>query len=320
MSATPRATPVVRPPQQEVRSGSFAERRRLVAPILLVATGGEWELEAGELIIGRDPAANVVLSDPLVSRFHARVAVDRSGHVVLDDLHSANGIFLNGQKLTLPSSPLGEGDRLLIGTTEFSVFGLRVSSMVRLERPVPSTLNLVRADSPQSIHDAPAGNQAAIDRRRRVAVTGRTDAIDLVGQFAEQLMGAGHSLEAVRVLAEHLGNLMKGASAGLSVPSRILDSATQCALKLFDWTERGVWAAYVLELHIACQQVPSDESLQAIMSTPGAKDALDSGLVGYFVKTIEQRAEPPSIEERLRLRRLERFACVRRSQPPTASD
>jgi hypothetical protein len=312
MTVTPRPTPVVKPPQQSAPVSERAPRKVLLSPVVVVASGGEWELEQGELVIGRDPSAQIMLEDPLVSRFHARITVGEDGRVALEDLQSANGIFVNGVKLARPRIELGEGDRLLIGTTEVSVFGMRVSAMVRLGKQVariaPPVLNQPKLPEIGAVIEPLAAPRLGPRQGpRRPAVTGRTDASQLVRQFAEQLMETGHPLEAVRVLSEHLQNLVKGASAGLSVPEVILESAARSALRLHQWTGRVSWIEYVFELHLASLSVPSADclgELEPLLATT----AVDPSLVGYFVKTLERRTEPLSSEEVGRLRRLEPFA------------
>jgi hypothetical protein len=331
MTVTPRPTPVVKAPQQSAPVSERAPRKILLSPVVVVASGGEWELEQGELVIGRDPSAQIMLEDPLVSRFHARITVGEGGRVALEDLQSANGIFVNGVKLARPRVELGEGDRLLIGTTEVSVFGLRVSAMVRLSKEVarivpPSLaqpklpelgLPLVQPNA-SSFAQRPEHHQES--RRgprqgpRRPAVTGRTDASQLVRQFAEQLMDSGNPLEAVRVLSEHLQNLVKGASAGLSVPEVILESAARSALRLHQWTGRVAWIEYVFELHLASLCVPSADCL-AELEPVLATNPVEPSLVGYFVKTLERRADPISSEEAQRLKRVEQFTSARPVPP-----
>lgn len=65
--------------------------------------------------IGRDPACALPLDDDLVSRHHARVS-PRNGSVVVEDLESTNGTFVNGMTLTGPTA-INPGDHLLIGVT-----------------------------------------------------------------------------------------------------------------------------------------------------------------------------------------------------------
>jgi FHA domain len=77
------------------------------------SAGAELPL-VGALTIGRDQGADLVLDDPGVSRNHARVTADAEG-VVIEDLGSSNGTFVNGQALTAPQR-LAEGDNIQLGT------------------------------------------------------------------------------------------------------------------------------------------------------------------------------------------------------------
>jgi hypothetical protein len=127
----------------------------------------------------------------------------------------------------------------------------------------------------------------------------------MVGQFAEQLMSSGHPVEAARVMSEHLNNLLKGASAGLSVPFRILETATSYALRLHEWTKRLSWLEYVLELHLAAHQVPTHSSLDLLTRALGDKLRLDANLVRYFLSAIESQAKYLTEDERSRLGRIQ---------------
>jgi hypothetical protein len=318
MTATPRATPVVQAPRQNPPISERVPRKFVSAPVVVVTTAGEWELEHGELIVGRDFGANIVLRDPLVSRLHARIAVGSDGLVSIEDLQSANGVFVNGNKLAQPSALLSEGDRLLIGTTEVSVFSLRGSARLGLgQQGLRSPYSHAAPDFTRSSNEDANAEQRPISRRPLVT-TGRSDATNLVGQFAEQLMDSGHPLEAVRVLSEHLQNLVKGATAGLNVPGRILEVATHYALTLLSWTQKSLWLDYVFELHLASLQVPSDESLNEIESILRTAWQVDAAQVSYFIKTIERRHIPLSANEANRLRRIEGLCAERASKPPSS--
>jgi signal transduction histidine kinase len=66
-------------------------------------------------VIGRAPEqAQLVLDHPLVSRRHARISLE-GGRVVLHDLGSANGTFVNNQKVR--DATLQAGDHISIGQT-----------------------------------------------------------------------------------------------------------------------------------------------------------------------------------------------------------
>lgn len=74
--------------------------------------------------LGRELDNDVVLDDQRVSRYHLRVSLE-SGEIVIEDLESTNGTYLNGRRVRRAS--LHDGDALIIGG---------VSVRVRWERDV----------------------------------------------------------------------------------------------------------------------------------------------------------------------------------------
>lgn len=79
----------------------------------LVEQAQEILLDGREVVIGRDPQADLVIPSPLVSRRHARLYPE-DGHYLVEDLGSTNHTFLNGQRVTGPTR-LQAGDVLQIG-------------------------------------------------------------------------------------------------------------------------------------------------------------------------------------------------------------
>jgi FHA domain-containing protein len=76
-----------------------------------------YDLEEGATL-GRGDSAEIRLDDAFASSAHARVS--RQGTVmVLEDLGSTNGTYLNEELLTGPA-PLHPGDRIRIGECEFT--------------------------------------------------------------------------------------------------------------------------------------------------------------------------------------------------------
>ena len=80
----------------------------------------------GRLLIGRAPHADITLVDAGVCPEHARITVagDRTGEpgVIVEDLRSSNGTFVNGQRVDGPTWVL-PGDELLIGVTIMRLHG-----------------------------------------------------------------------------------------------------------------------------------------------------------------------------------------------------
>ncbi|WP_028058624.1 FHA domain-containing protein [Candidatus Solirubrobacter pratensis] len=86
------------------------------APLELVLSDATRIPVVTEMTIGRAPGATLVLSDPSVSRMHARILEG----AVLEDAGSSHGTYLDGQRLTAPS-PLRDGARIRLGDAELRV-------------------------------------------------------------------------------------------------------------------------------------------------------------------------------------------------------
>jgi len=72
----------------------------------------------GNLVLGRGDRAEIRLEDPFASSQHARV-YEQGNIVVIEDLESTNGTYLNEELLQSPR-PLHPGDRVRIGESEFA--------------------------------------------------------------------------------------------------------------------------------------------------------------------------------------------------------
>ena len=71
-----------------------------------------------EIVVGRSSDLDMVLVEDLVSRKHARISYEND-QIVIEDLGSTNGTFVNGEKIK--RARLKEGDRVLIGTSILKV-------------------------------------------------------------------------------------------------------------------------------------------------------------------------------------------------------
>ena len=89
-----------------------------------------------DLVLGRIPSCNVVLTDPASSRQHARVSHTAEGYFI-EDLQSANGTYINDERITRVE--LKEGDRIRICRLEFAYhLGSGATAAPQLE-PVQDT-------------------------------------------------------------------------------------------------------------------------------------------------------------------------------------
>jgi pSer/pThr/pTyr-binding forkhead associated (FHA) protein len=90
-----------------------------VSRLNLVVGGQEtsFPLTRDTYTLGRHRNNDVVISDPKVSSFHARLDRSPDGFVVVD-LKSRNGTYVNGQRIE--SAQLKTGDEIRLGTAQLA--------------------------------------------------------------------------------------------------------------------------------------------------------------------------------------------------------
>jgi pSer/pThr/pTyr-binding forkhead associated (FHA) protein len=71
------------------------------------------------VVLGRSDQADVKLDDPYASEFHLRLTT-KDDRLVLTDLGSTNGTYVNGRRVTAPVD-LNRGDSVQVGKTVMEV-------------------------------------------------------------------------------------------------------------------------------------------------------------------------------------------------------
>jgi hypothetical protein len=104
------------PASQVAATGGGGEPRLIVERAPGHTPGMEYDVGGGA-VLGRGDQAEIRLDDPFASSRHARL-VRQGGIVVLEDLGSTNGTYLNEELVSGPQ-PLHQGDRVRIGDSEF---------------------------------------------------------------------------------------------------------------------------------------------------------------------------------------------------------
>ncbi|MEJ5313935.1 MULTISPECIES: FHA domain-containing protein [Anaerolinea] len=152
-------------------------------------TGGVFPLNKTEISLGRDLTNDLVVSDPEVSRHHARLYFQGNTYI-LEDLGSTNGTFVNGIRLTGPY-PLRSGETISLGERVVFLYeavdedatvvtpSSRIPSGGELYTPAnvtPSVNSFPRAQSsvpPKSRYTAPLGSTPVTPVEYPVDSTGR---------------------------------------------------------------------------------------------------------------------------------------------------
>jgi hypothetical protein len=83
-----------------------------------------------EIVVGRSSDLDMVLVEDMVSRKHAKISA-AGDQIVIQDLGSTNGTFVNGEKIK--KARLKEGDRILIGTSIIKLIAVDGSNSVTEE-------------------------------------------------------------------------------------------------------------------------------------------------------------------------------------------
>jgi len=115
----------------ELHDGDYITFGRYAGKSLIFKSGLEPQLKIEKvgldkdcITIGRDASNDVVIDHPVVSKRHAEI-IKQDGKVILIDLGSTNGTFVNGIKVK--RHQLQELDRIVIGPSELHFSGASLS-------------------------------------------------------------------------------------------------------------------------------------------------------------------------------------------------
>ncbi len=105
-----------------------------------------------QIMIGRDTGVDLLLMDGKVSRQHAAITV-QAGQVVLTDLESRNGTFVNDRRVS--TTVLHEGDEITLG-----------SSRMRLEQAKPDEPSPAPLEGQVLVKSGAATDEEALNEER----------------------------------------------------------------------------------------------------------------------------------------------------------
>jgi hypothetical protein len=104
--------------EEEIEAAVWQGEHAVDGPSLAVRSGGPtgtiFALSGESVTIGRSPASDIFLDDVTVSRDHALIEQSTDGAVVLKDMGSLNGTYVNRHRIER-AERLENGDELQIG-------------------------------------------------------------------------------------------------------------------------------------------------------------------------------------------------------------
>src|SRR6478672_12082764 len=107
---------------QETLKKELAKAKEQEACLIIIRgtpQGHRFFITQDEMIVGRDPAADISVADQSISRKHARI-VRAAGKVQLTDLGSSNGTFVNDKRVNANETvTLAKEDMVKLGNSIF---------------------------------------------------------------------------------------------------------------------------------------------------------------------------------------------------------
>src|SRR5271168_1243179 len=103
-----------------------------------------------EVSIGRSPDNGIVIDNPAVSHYHARV-FNEEGRMMLEDFGSMNGTFVNGQRVKMvtlqPGDSVGIGKHTIVFSDSREVEGAGAAAVAELKPAAPKINETVMLDT-----------------------------------------------------------------------------------------------------------------------------------------------------------------------------
>jgi pSer/pThr/pTyr-binding forkhead associated (FHA) protein len=113
-------------------------------------------------MIGREAECQIVLADSKVSRYHAKLTIKSPSTVMVEDLHSTNGTYINGQRVNAPRL-MTIGDELRLHKVSLRLTtadsGEADATMIVTAAPAPATQKPSPAAQNQPVAETPAAVQ-----------------------------------------------------------------------------------------------------------------------------------------------------------------
>jgi pSer/pThr/pTyr-binding forkhead associated (FHA) protein len=263
----------------------------------------EHRLSKSPVVLGRGTGADIVLAGPLVSRRHAELA-DTPHGLVVTDLGSRNGVFVNGHRITSPVV-LEAGDSLAIGDSTFA--------LVAVEEP--AARNRATISETKGLRESermPVGTY--VDDEVSVA-TRRADALQLLGSVVDKALALGRGEEAEHLIGSHLVAALSDAATGRGVAPEVARAAAQYAVKLAAATSKPGWLDFAFRLYAALGATMPLPIVDEMFTVLRRVRGLDRELLHAYAEQQRSRADlsPP---ERFVLQRLEGLERLAAWHPP----
>ncbi len=288
------------------------------------------EMSEGEFAVGRNASCQLSLDDPLVSRRHALLVVSGDS-VTVRDLGSRNGVLVNGERIE-GTVTVGDGDRILIGAQEMTLVASTGPQLPRRNRSLNRTMPKLPI-APESEHPpappdprravltSPPVHSTAPPQKKGsgeipasadvdsevsdVSMVRRQDAFTLLAGVADKALAMGRAVEAERILASPLADVIEASRAGKPLTVPLVDQAARFSAKLATATGKGTWADYVIELYAAQKRPVPAPVIDELYNALRRVASIDIGRLRDYIEALKGEVSTYGPGERFLIQRLE---------------
>jgi ABC-type multidrug transport system ATPase subunit len=189
--------------------------------------GSEFELTGADVVIGRAPSVDFVISQSVVSGRHALISRQK-GQYTIEDLNSTNGTFLNGERV-MGRRPLNDGDEIRLGQSVILHFAAPPVAQTMVQAPAIDA-TIMEDDlpevvgTPSDVQDPPFPDPESAEGARPESAEGITAGI------STQISGDKPPVEARPEPAERAA--VPPAGGATMIYEDFLEAATQSPTQL----------------------------------------------------------------------------------------
>lgn len=176
----------------EIDFGLIDIGRWLLKVIVGPNTGAEFSMQTGSsYMIGTDPnACDIVFHDTSVSRQHARITINQDDTLILEDLKSRNGTFIDGEPLKTKRT-ISPNTHISMGTTTFVIYDREGEMQTIISPLMPSIVKtLQKEEPPQKNEELEKAEKAAAEAASIIALQKEELAIKTKKEKAHNALGA----------------------------------------------------------------------------------------------------------------------------------
>ncbi len=297
-----RDTPVTWPEHNHQRGASRDSKESRF--FVLRLKDREILMPRGEFVVGRSRSCDLVVDDMLISRRHARFFVSRDS-LFVEDLGSANGVLVN----EAPASgaiALKNGDRVIVGTNELivQVVDHVAERETKPPAPPPPAPKPTQPRVPMTEEDIPvvlpaptleiaASPEAGSfdDNADETLRTEKMDGLATMARLADRMISMGRGDAAVRLLGDHLRDLLNKVQRGRTVPANTLETAGIYAMKLTDISKDGSWATLAVELFSHARKPLPLKAVQLLESMGPQVQNFDRQKLAFYKAALREAHE-----------------------------